>query len=335
MDKNPPIESKNKPDYTNFLSKLDKKALSDKRIDTVKNIFDGKKPDTSGLSPEQAKNAINEYNDMFNYVAYEKRQSIFDEYTRKTGNHIIQHPYNVSDADVAYNYVNKNATGNSPVAQDYCLTTQFNYTPLTGSTGQSYAVGQRDTNGNDVPIGNTFVAYLSNNNAKTTALIGNTTPEKLADNFFQTADNIQKGEALGIVKDGNKLLATKTDGSGTQFIDGINMSLKITPNNGVLDKNELGIAKEAYVNEAKALTAASKLKGVDGDAVERLSSASTVDIDADDPYNKFFEKVASLDGHAGVTKEELTKGIAAISEQTKDGGLLFTKEKLDKFLNDK
>lgn len=305
-------------------------------------IFDVPKPDTTGLNDDEKSKALKQYNDLVNFKSYEQRKNVLSEYTAKTG----ENPYATNattEADEAYNYVNENKTTKGPehTAQVYSLTTDVSHnSDPKGKTTytQTIACGQRAIAENDVPIGNTLIAYLSNNNDKATAKIGNTTAEGLADNFFKSTDNIQVGLAPNIksekTKDGEKLVSINKDGSGTtKLVNNINTQIK--PGDGVLNKTELDTAKYAYVLEAEAHTAAAKLNKTTSESNKRTSSASTVDIDADDPYDKFFEKAGKIDGKSGVTKAELTTAIKAISEQTEDGGVYFTKEKLNAFLNNK
>lgn len=264
--------------------------------------------------------------------AYSKRDAIAKQYIQKTG----ESPYAINSQntpDKQYDYVNNNVNDKSPVAQIYSVSVEANYkdTPTGKKDFQRIAVGQQQIKGNDVPIGNTLIAYLTNNNAQATAKIGNTTPEKLADNFFQSADNIQKADSPEAKRseDKSQVLAKSADGNGKpKFIEAIDKDIK--PGDGILNKYELKVTQMAYVLDAETLTAADKLNKVSGDSSARTTSASTVKMDKDDPYNAFMEKIDK--DHKGVTKEKLTAGIEAISDKTKDGGLLFSKAKLNQFL---
>lgn len=311
-------------------------------------IFNIQKPNTDGLSPEEAKAAMKKYQDSVNYQYYQQRFSIFQSYVKSTGRSPFAGNYR-QEPDVAYNYVNENAGGDSPVAQDYSLTLDATYKDETKKSQgknwhsqennhylvQTRVSGQHAAQGNNVPVANTFIAFLSNDNSNTTATIKNTTVEQLADNYFKTADTIQTSEAPGIERKDmpSETLLSFRDESGSgqkKFLKSLDST--VINNDGILSDDEVSITQKAYVFDAETLTAANKLKQVKGDAVQRTSSASTVDMDDDDPYKAFFQKVASSDGKAGVTKEELVKGIRAIAEERPDGSLYFSREKLNKYL---
>lgn len=277
-------------------------------------------------------------NDKINFDYLSKRNKIASDYKAKTG----KFPYEsngTNEQDQSYNYVNENKGGKSPISKVYSLTTEATYINREDGTmkkaSQTIACGQQITKGNNVSIGNTFIAYLTNNNDQTTAKIGNTDAKGLAHNFFTSTDNIQAGNAPGITSvktaSGQKIVSKNQDGSGqTRLIGDINT--KVTVGDKKLNDEELRIAKYAYVLDAQALSASDKLNKTDSESQKRISSASTVDIDDDDPYDKFMKKVGALDGKEGVTEAELEEGIKQISEQTKDGGLFFSKDKLNTFL---
>lgn len=317
-------------------------------------LFNIKKPVTDGLSPSDAEKALKQYQNEINNAYYKQRMSIFTDSVHQTG----RSPFSVNSEnklDDPFHYINENASGNSPVAQDYSLTLNATYKDETKTLKTKDSRSQEDTHyleqtrvygqhaiqGNDVPIGNTLIAYLSNDNQNATATIGNTTVEKLADNFFETADSIEKSEAPGVVrqtsKDGDKILFTNVDDPKTTKFDK-SLDSTIINHDGVLSPDELNATKNAYVYDAEIFTAAKKLNKVSGAADQRASAAATVNLDNDDPYDAFFEKVAKIDGKDGVTKEELIKALDAISDKgpidpkTGNTTLYFSKEKLNKFL---
>lgn len=281
----------------------------------------------------QPKVTGNNFDPVSAWDAYSKRDGIAKQYTDKTG----ENPYAVNSQntpDKQYDYVNNNANEKSPVADLYSIALDATYkeSPTSKKSFQRIAVGQLPIKGNDVPIGNTLIAYLTNNNQQSTAKIGNTTPEKLADNFFLSTDNIQKAGSPNVKRseDGTQVLAKNSDGSGKpKFLEAIDSEIK--PGDGVLSKYEIKVAQMAYALDAETLTAADKLNKVSGDSTARTTSASTVKLDKDDPYSAFMEKIDT--DHKGVTKEKLAAGIEAISDKTKDGGLLFSKAKLNQFLH--
>lgn len=279
--------------------------------------------------PETPKTTEEEIND-----AYINRQNTTKDYINQTCT--SQFAQNVAETpDEAYNYVNNNSTGESPVAEVYQLITSATYNEK-GNAGMSVAPGQIALSGNDVPIANTLMAYLCNNNEAATAQIGNTTPAELAKNFFDSADNIQRTTVPGLKIEGDKILATNVDNKNeTKLVDDI--SKTTTKTDGVLSEEELWTMKYAYVLDAETHTAAAELNKISGDSDKRTTSASTVNIDKNDPYDKFFDSVAKIvipGEPAGVTEAKLTAAISAISTPTANGGLMLTKDTLTAFSND-
>lgn len=318
------------------------------------NIFSIPKPKLDGLSQDAAAEAIRQYNNSVNNAYYGQRVSIYDGYIKQTGLSPFRENY-LQKTDTRYDYTNNNEGENSPVAQVYSLTTGATYkdeTKVKESKNyrsqednhyllQSRYYGQHAIQGNNVPIGNTFIAFLTNDNLDTTATIKNTTVEKLADNFFQSADTIQKSETPNVTRqqsaDGDMILFSNINNPKQQkFIKSLDAT--IINNDGVLSPDEIDVTKQAYVFDAETITAAKKLNKVSGEAEQRLSSAATVNMDNDDPYDAFFRKVAAMGDGTNVTKENLIKAIDAISDKgdidpaTGNMTLKFSREKLDKFL---
>lgn len=292
-------------------------------------VFEGlQKPNTAGMSAEDAKTVMHEYNILTCFASLEKKMNLFTEFFEKTGKSTTTLD---NGKDDAFNYVNNNSDGNSPVAKSYYLTTGATFVNDKNSA-IARAYGQQEIQGNNTPIGNTLQAFLLNNNEESTAFIGNTTPDRLAENIMQSGDNIITGDAPNIERtDNGEIIATHIgDKTKTMPIKDVD-ARQIMPEDGKLDSNELYIMKAGYGQETKGLKVADALNAVSNESAKRTTSASTVDIDKNDPYDSFFKKAGEIDGKEGVTKEELTKALSEISTE-KNGGLFFDNEKLKNFL---
>lgn len=258
------------------------------------------------------------------YSSYLKRQNIIDAAKSDNKDTTIWD----DSENKAFNYVNSGSYQEAAVA--YRCTFDASYKNENNELGNERlaAIGQVQNEGNDVPIGNTFTAFLLNNNKGSTATIGNTTPQELARNFFTTADNIQEVIAPHLQGENGQLIATNIDGSGkTKLIEPFKQTY--TNGNGVLNQAEIDDTAIAYAKEAKATTLK---ESKNSDEQKRDSAASTVNINKNDPYYEFFVKVAKLDGNEGVSETELAMAIEKISEKKGDG-LYFNKENLSKFMS--
>lgn len=259
---------------------------------------------------------------------------------------------NPKSIDTEYPYENKNAVKDSPIATDYevnikassfealekgFMVDKFSFTEMRG---------QVQTKGNDVPIGNTFNAFLTNNNENTTATIHNTTTKKLAHNLFQTLDNIQVGDLPGIVRVEQGINNTKRTGlmapdrENPNFARFMDIKLKQgIKNDGIITKDEFTEGMLCYAFAAKEFSMRNALNNTQNgdDPQKRIKSTETVDLDGNDPFFKFFDKVSKLDNQDGMTEAELEQALnemAIKSEPDKDGNqtLIFNKQKFKEFL---
>lgn len=254
--------------------------------------------------------------------------------------------------DQVYDYKNENKAKNSPVATDYYIYTNASSHDvkvkgfMTTQASVTAQRGQVQTNGDSVPIGNTFNAFMTNNNPATTATINNTTPAKLAHNIMGTLDNIQTGDAPGVVrveenfngKTQTSLIAPNKENPFDFTTKQINPRTELK-NDGVINNEEIEEGMACYAFAAKELTMKNALAETPTgeDPLKRLKSAGTVDLDDNDPYKAFYKKAGSIDGQPGVTEAELTQAIDEISDKSsldKSGNqtLTFNKEKLNLFL---
>lgn len=253
--------------------------------------------------------------------------------------------------DTEYNYKNENAVKDSPVATDYEVNIKASSfeAPEKGFMVDKFSFtdmrGQVQTKGNDVPIGNTFNAFLTNNNENTTATIQNTTTKKLAHNLFQTLDNIQVGDLPGITRVeqnvGNQkrlglMALDKENPNIARFMD-IKTKTGIK-NDGIITKDEFNEGIFCYAFAAREFSMRNALDNAQNgdDPQKRIKSSETVDLDKNDPFFKFFDKVSKLDNQDGMTEAELEQAlneIAIKSEPDKDGNqtLIFNKKKLNEF----
>lgn len=258
---------------------------------------------------------------------------------------------NPKSIDTEYPYKNENAVKDSPVATDYEVNIKASsFEALEkGFMVDKFSLtemrGQVQTKGNDVPIGNTFNAFLTNNNENTTATIHNTTTKKLAHNIFQTLDNIQIGDLPGIVRVEQGIRDTKIIGLIAPDRDNPNIPrlLGIAPktgisNDGIITKREFYEGIICYAFAAKEFSMRNDLNNAQSndDPLKRIKSSETVDLDRSDPFFKFFDKVSKLDNQEGMTEAELEQALnemAIKSEPDKNGNqtLIFNKQKLNEF----
>lgn len=255
--------------------------------------------------------------------------------------------------DRAYPYKNENKIKNSPIATDYDV---YVNAKSYEAEDKGFMVtrfhikedrGQVQTNGADVPIGNTFNAFLLNNNPATTAVIHNTTTRKLAHNIKETLDNIQLGDMPGVVRIeegiGNYkrtgIIAPNVDNPSSTHLFHIEPKKGIAKDN-IISQEEFTEGIICYIFAAKEFTMRNSLNAVDkdNDPLNRAKSAETVDLDSNDPCFKFFDKTSQIDGKPGMTEDELAQALDEIAtkvgEPDKDGNqtLYFDKEKLNNFL---
>jgi hypothetical protein len=244
------------------------------------------------------------------------------------------------EGDVPYNYANSGKA--SKPADIYAMTYEATHHP--GKNRQENVIGrfygQKNTEGNNVPTGNTFIAYMTNNNEQTTATIKGDA-KSLANNFFQSADNITFVDTENVQRtspaQGSDIIAEVVDDKGQntgkkQVIKDTmtaGTSNQIKKGDGFLSETETKLAAVAYVNEARTNTA----KAAQNGQKSERTAAGTVDFDpkGDADYMNFMKK-ADTNKDGKLTEEELANGISAISEKKGDS-LFFSKDKLKNYLN--
>jgi hypothetical protein len=285
------------------------------------------------------------------------RNNLFSEAKAKG---IERHVYDIKgEEDKAFPYVN-NDLYDGPV-QIASIVTEASYTydakkHETTSPMKSELI-QIPIEGNNVSQVSTANAFLLNNNKKSIATIRvkldenikddaeqkTAATKKLAHNTFLTANNIQEVIAPDIQGENGKVIATNTDGSGETHLLEVaaakedilkDPSIKKSSSRGyndtddILNQQEINDMFTAGGLETKSLVLKeTKNSGEE----ERISAASTVNLDDNDPRFAFYEAAGKLDGKPGVTEDELAQAYDAITKLEGDK-LKFNHEKLDSFL---
>lgn len=255
----------------------------------------------------------------------------------------LQSSNNQPGQESPYNYVNLNENNeNNYAPQSYIGITNIvkvDYAKGNGAIPSTSDVGILPTQGNKVSTTQTFISWLLNNNKNSTAYIANTTPQELAHYMFKAADNIQRVDADHLeyeIVNGKKQYILR-DITNSKNVDKVNLDYQfenITPGDGVVTTTEatslaIGIASDAETNVRKSILAQTHQE-----EAERTSSARTVKYDKNDPFREFIIKASELDGVQGLTEQELATAIEKVAIQ-KDGGLYFSYNKLQAYLQDK
>lgn len=322
-----------------YLSNIDmlnkvQKSLTEKSKDP--NLSDSKKNDInkSIFDTIAKKNAVLE-----NYQAFVKQQNGQNPQEMSAIPNNMFDLSNGNAPDAQYAYVNNNTGGKGNIAPEV-------YTALTDVRAEVHENGSKNilfdntagilaTKDNDVSTSQTFTAWLLNDNEKSTAFIGNTSAEQLADNMFEAMDNIKDVEAEKLEKndDGSKfILRNKNNPENSFEVNAKPFKSGLTPGNNVINSSEYGIFARAVASDSSIAAAKGEMGTAQGAENERISSASTVKINyKTDPYYQFMRAAGAADGASGITREELRAAIKEIATE-KDGGIYFDKEKLNAFL---